>query len=90
MRCDRCKITLTGGRGAYAWRCETTAIGADTLPPVDTLMEREAIYRQIFEELQTMSPEEVERDVYQLWEGILCATCRKELGERLDSFLDEQ
>jgi len=37
--------------------------------------------------LSAMDPEEIENDVYQLWEGVLCRPCRLELGKLLARFL---
>jgi hypothetical protein len=78
---------LTGGRGAYRWRGEAAALGEDASKPARSTEEREEIFRHLFDELSRMSPEEIERDVYQLWEADLCRQCRRELGDLLDRFL---
>jgi hypothetical protein len=78
---------LTGGRGVYRWRGEAVALGEDALKPTESTNEREEIFRSLFDELSRMSPEEIERDVYQLWEADLCRSCRRELGDLLDRFL---
>lgn len=87
MKCQRCGAELTGGRGAYAIRCEATAIGEDDILTSDEIIDQEMLKEQLFEQLEAMSAEEVERDVYQLWEGVLCRECRGELGDALGEML---
>jgi hypothetical protein len=88
MKCQRCGTDLAGGRGAYAIRCEATAVGEDVSLTPDEIRDQEALKEQLFEQLEAMSAEELERDVYQLWEGGLCRECRKELGEVLGGILE--
>ena len=88
MKCRKCGVDLTGGRGAYRWRGEVAAIGEDALKPAESAEEREEIFQRLFDELARMKSEEIERDVYQLWEADLCRLCRRELGDLLDRFLD--
>ncbi len=87
MRCERCGMELMGGRGAYHWRSEVAAIGDDVLSSTEIDLDLEKYRRRLFEELSAMDPEEIENDVYQLWEGVLCRPCRLELGKLLARFL---
>lgn len=88
MECYRCGVNLPGGRGAYRWRSEVVALGDDVLQPPGDEEEFDRSHRRIFEELAAMSPEEIEADVYQLWEGLFCRRCRFELGRILREFLE--
>lgn len=88
MKCRKCGVDLTGGRGAYHWRSEVAAVGEDALKPARSEEDREQIFQRLFDELAQMNPAEIERDVYQLWEADLCRQCRRELGDLLDRFLD--
>lgn len=87
MKCKRCGLDIVGGRGAYRWRSEVFALGEDVLSSDDTVVDPKEYRRQIFEELSVMSPEEIDNDVYQLWEGVLCRPCRLELGKLFRKFL---
>ncbi len=87
MKCRRCGIDLTGGRGAYHWRSELAAIGEDFIRPIEAAEGWEEYRERLFDELASMSSEEINNDVYQLWEGELCRLCRVEFGNLLDRFL---
>lgn len=90
MKCQRCGVELPGGRGAYRWRSEVVAIGDDALYPVAEDDEREILRRRWLAELAAMTPELIEADVYQLWEGVICRYCRFELGKLYQRFLGDQ
>jgi len=90
MKCRRCGAELPGGRGAYRWRCEVVALGDDALSPAGDFNELEERQQRIFEELASVSPEQIEADVYQLWEGLFCRRCRFELGRVLEQFLGRE
>lgn len=86
MNCQRCGVELPGGRGAYRWRSEVMALGEDALYPTG-IDDATKTRQRLLEELAVMTPEEVEHDVYQLWEGVFCRCCRFELGRILGLFL---
>jgi hypothetical protein len=88
MKCQKCGADLSGGRGAYVIRCEATAVGEDVTLSANEVIDQEALKEHLFEQLEAMSAAEVERDVYQLWEGVLCRECRGELGEVLTLFFE--
>lgn len=88
MKCERCGVELTGGRGAYRWRSEVVAVGEDAVMGAGINGDWEAERQRIFEELSAMSAEEIDNDVYQLWEGVLCRLCRFEFGRLLKRFLE--
>ncbi|MBU0519999.1 hypothetical protein KKA00_06105 [bacterium] len=79
---------MEGGRGAYHFRCEMTAIGEDIGILKDTDVDRDTLLRCLMEELKNMTPEQIEADVYQQWQGTLCRPCRTELAEALNLFFN--
>ena len=89
MKCQRCGVGLPGSRGAYRWRSEVVALGEDVLCPTG-IEENGKTRRHILEELAVMTSEEIEQDVYQLWEGVLCHCCRFELGRILGLFMNKK
>ncbi len=90
MKCQRCGIDLTGGLGAYSWYGEVTALGEDAAVIPETGKDDKVMKDMIFKQLQSMTAEQIERDVYQQWEGLLCRNCRNELGEVLDLFFNRK
>lgn len=87
MKCQRCGLEITSGRGAYQWRSEVIALGEDVISSTEGVGDLDEFRRQVFEELSSMSAEEIDNDVYQLWEGVLCRPCRLEFGKLLRRFL---
>lgn len=90
MICQRCGRELEKGRGAYHFRCEMTAMGEDIVIPKETEMDRQALLQCLMEELEKMTPEQIEKDVYQQWQGTLCRPCRSELAEALSLFFNRR
>jgi hypothetical protein len=88
MKCHVCGIELKGGRGAYKFRCETVAIGEDAVFLEEVEGDRKLCREKILQELATMTPQQIERDVIQQWDALLCRRCREELGEALDLFFN--
>ncbi len=83
-------MELPGGRGAYRWRSEVLALGEDAFYPAGDLEDIEKTRSKLLAELAAMTPEQVEADVYQLWEGVFCRYCRFELGRLLGKFLSDK
>ncbi len=90
MNCQRCGIELPGSRGAYRWRAEIIALGDDTLYPHGDLENQQVVRERLLAVLAQMNPEEIEADVYQLWEGVFCRYCRFELSRMLKRFLESK
>ena len=91
MTCQRCGMELPGSRGAYRWRGEVVALGEDALCPANGDAEAtEATRQKLLSQLATMIPEQVEAEVYQLWEGVFCRYCRFELGRMFEKFLSDR
>jgi hypothetical protein len=90
MKCQRCGIDLPGSRGAYRWRSEVVALGEDAHYPQGETENQAALRQRLLAELAQMKAEEIEADVYQLWEGVFCRYCRFELGRILQRFLDHR
>lgn len=84
-------MELPGARGAYRWRGEVLALGEDALCPAACDVEDvEKTRQKLLAQLAAMTPEQIETDVYQLWEGIFCRYCRFELGRTLEKFLSDK
>jgi hypothetical protein len=82
---------LPGGRGAYRWRGEVLALGEDALCPAHSDVDDvEAERQKLLAQLAAMTPQDVEADVYQLWEGTFCRYCRFELGRIVERFLSDR
>jgi len=91
MNCQRCGVELPGGRGAYRWRGEVLALGEDALCPANGDVEDiETTRQRLLAQLAAMNPQQIETDVYQLWEGVFCRYCRFELGRVLEKFLSDK
>jgi len=83
-------MELPGSRGAYRWRGEVVALGEDALCPANgDAAAMEATRQKLLSQLATMIPEQVEAEVYQLWEGVFCRYCRFELGRMFEKFLSD-
>ncbi|MFH1863197.1 MAG: hypothetical protein ABH878_10355, partial [bacterium] len=90
MQCARCGCELPNGRGAYRWRSEFTALGSDAITPATSEADFKAARQRILEQLERFNAERIEQDVYQLIEKALCRSCRMELGELLNRFLNSK
>ncbi|RJP79889.1 MAG: hypothetical protein C4524_04505 [Candidatus Zixiibacteriota bacterium] len=87
MKCQRCGVALPGGRGAYRWRSEVVAMGEDALYPSGGSEDADQARERLLARLAVMSEQEIEADVYQLWEGMICRCCRFELGRIMGMYL---
>jgi len=87
LKCIRCGAKLETGRGAYLWRLEFTAIGEDVQQPFEAFGDIESYRTRLLQELADLRAEEIENDVYQKIEAVLCRPCRLELGKFISWFL---
>jgi hypothetical protein len=80
-------VELPGGRGAYRWRSEVVALGDDALYPSGDADAQNKTRERLLEQLAAMTSHEIEADVYQLWQGVICRYCRFELGRLMEKYL---